>query len=217
MTLASRVRALRDDRGELIDLSALETQILGLTYYPVTYFQVLDRPWRSERRPTVPGVAEAADGLVALGCGTAQQWFDLCAMSGHDEWIDENSPLSITEQANLHASELYEWVRSHKVDDVRDLASAFRIPNSPVGNGKTSRRSITFGIARYSPAIPATVSSSRSRPIGSAVWRCRHRSRHRGWANTPTPIGSRRRRGATHRLRNPLGSGCRSMESACWT
>ncbi len=136
MTLASRVRVLRDGRGELIDLSALEAQILGLTYYPVTYFQVLDRPWRSERRPTVPGVAEAADGLVALGCGTAQQWFDLCAMSGHDEWIDENSPLSITEQANLHAPELYQWVRSYKVDDVRDLASAFRIPNSPVGNGE---------------------------------------------------------------------------------
>src|SRR5690625_2191954 len=136
MTLASRVRALRDGRGELIDLSALEAQILGLTYYPVTYFQMLDRPWRSERRPTVPGVAEAADGLVALGCGTAQQWFDLCAMSGHDEWIDENSPLSITEQANLHAPELYDWVRNHKVDDIRDLASAFRIPNSPVGNGE---------------------------------------------------------------------------------
>ena len=136
ITLASRMRALRDGRGELIDLSALEAQILGLTYYPVTYYQALGRPWRSERRPTVPGVAEAADGLVALGCGTAQQWFDLCAMSGHDEWIDEDSPLSITEQANLHAAELYEWVRSHKVDDVRDLASAFRIPNSPVGNGE---------------------------------------------------------------------------------
>ncbi|OBY32942.1 CaiB/BaiF CoA transferase family protein [Mycolicibacter kumamotonensis] len=136
LTLASRARALRDGRGELIDLSALEVQILGLTYYPVTYFGVLDRPWRSERRPTVPGVAEAADGLVALGCGTAQQWFDLCTMSGHDEWIDEHSPLSITEQANLHAPALYEWVRNHKVDDVRDLASAFRIPNSPVGNGE---------------------------------------------------------------------------------
>lgn len=136
LTLAARARAQRDGRGELIDLSKLEVQILGLTYYPVTYFQVLDRPWRSERRPTVPGVAQAADGLVALGCGTAQQWFDLCAMTGHDEWIDENSPLSITEQANLHAPALYEWVRNHKVDDVRDLASAFRIPNSPVGNGE---------------------------------------------------------------------------------
>ena len=136
MTLAFRARAVGDGHGELIDLSMLECQILCLTYYPVTYFEMLGRPWRTERRPTVPGVAEAADGLVALGCGTAQQWFDLCAMSGHDDWIDEESSLTITEQANLHADDLCEWLRDQKVDDVRDLASAFRIPNSPVGNGE---------------------------------------------------------------------------------
>lgn len=121
--------------GRLVDVSMLEAQIMGLTYYPVTFFEVLGRPWRTERRPTVPGVAQAADGLVALGCGTAQQWFDLCAMSGHVEWIAENSPLSITEQANLHAAELYEWLAGEKVDEIRELASAFRIPNSPVANG----------------------------------------------------------------------------------
>jgi crotonobetainyl-CoA:carnitine CoA-transferase CaiB-like acyl-CoA transferase len=136
MTMAFRYRALRDGFGELVDLSMLEAQILCLTYYPVTYFEMLGRPWRTERRPTVPGVAEAVDGLVALGCGTAQQWHDLCAMSGHDEWIDEKTELTITEQANLHAEELYTWLRDQKVDDVRDLASAFRIPNSPVGNGE---------------------------------------------------------------------------------
>lgn len=136
MTLAFRARAIRDGHGELVDLSALEAQVLGLTYYPVTYFEMLGRPWRSERKPTVPGVAQAADGLVALGCGTAQQWWDLCAMSGHDEWIDECSELTITEQANLHAEDLYAWLREQNVDDVRDLASAFRIPNSPVGNGE---------------------------------------------------------------------------------
>lgn len=136
MTLAFRARALRDGHGELIDLSKLECQILGLTYYPVTYFEMLGRPWRTERRPTVPGVAQAADGLVALGCGTAQQWWDLCAMSGHEDWIDEATELTITEQANLHAEELYAWLREQKVDDVRELASAFRIPNSPVGNGE---------------------------------------------------------------------------------
>ena len=136
MTLAFRARALRDGYGELIDLSMLEAQIMGLTYYPVTYFEMLGKPWRTERRPTVPGVAEVADGLVALGCGTAQQWWDLCAMSGHDEWIDETTELTITEQANLHADELYAWLREQKADDVRELASAFRIPNSPVGNGE---------------------------------------------------------------------------------
>ena len=61
------VRAAARRAGELIDLSMLEAQILCLTYYPVTYFEMLGRPWRTERRPTVPGVATAADGLVALG------------------------------------------------------------------------------------------------------------------------------------------------------
>jgi len=134
---AALTLAVRAGGGaQLLDLSMLEAQILGLTYYPVTYYQMLDKPWRTERRPTVPGVAEAADGLVALGCGTAQQWFDLCAMSGHQEWIDETSELSITEQANLHAEELFAWLRNERVEDVRDLATAFRIPNSPVGNGE---------------------------------------------------------------------------------
>ncbi|HEY7053567.1 MAG TPA: CoA transferase [Mycobacterium sp.] len=121
--------------GRLIDLSMLETQILGLTYYPVTYYKILGRPWRDARRLTVPGVAGAKDGLVDLGCGTAQQWFDLCAMVGHPEWIDESSPLTITEQANEKADEIYAWVQAHTVDDVRELATAFRIPNAPVANG----------------------------------------------------------------------------------
>lgn len=121
--------------GELIDLSMLETSVLGLTYYPVTYFELLGRPWRDARRLTVPGVARAKDGLVDLGCGTAQQWFDLCAMVGHPEWIDEESPLSITEQANDKADEIYAWLADQTGDDIRELATAFRIPNAPVANG----------------------------------------------------------------------------------
>ncbi|WP_353372364.1 CoA transferase [Mycobacterium sp.] len=130
-TMASRMRGA----AELIDLSMLEAQILGLTYYPVTYFAMLGRPWRDARRLTVPGIARAKDGLIDIGCGTAQQWFDLCAMTGHQDWIDEESPLSITEQANEKSAELYAWVQSQTVDEIRDLATAFRIPNAPVANG----------------------------------------------------------------------------------
>lgn len=119
----------------LVDVSMLETEILCLTYYSVSYFDALGRPFRDRRRLTIPGVATAADGLVALGCGTAQQWFDLCAMVGHEEWIDEDSELSITEQANIHAEQIYQWVRENGVDEILDLSSAFRIPNAPVGNG----------------------------------------------------------------------------------
>ncbi|ULE31698.1 CaiB/BaiF CoA-transferase family protein [Mycobacterium sp. IDR2000157661] len=121
----------------LVDVSMLEAEILCLTYYSVSFHDVLGRPFRDRRRLTIPGVATAADGLVALGCGTAQQWFDLCAMTGHDEWIDETSELSITEQANIHAEEIYAWVRENDVAEILDLSSAFRIPNAPVGNGAT--------------------------------------------------------------------------------
>ncbi|MFZ1179573.1 MAG: CoA transferase [Mycobacterium sp.] len=133
--MTSWYRRIDGGPGELVDLSMLETQILCLTYYPVTYFEMLGHPWRDARRLTVPGVAQAKDGLVDLGCGTAQQWFDLCAMVGHPEWIDEQSPLSITEQANINADEIYAWVKSNTVDEIRELATAFRIPNAPVANG----------------------------------------------------------------------------------
>jgi crotonobetainyl-CoA:carnitine CoA-transferase CaiB-like acyl-CoA transferase len=133
--LTSRRRQINCGAGELLDLSMLESQILGLTYFPVTYFEMLGRPWRDERKVTVPGIAQAKDGLVDVGCGTAQQWFDLCAMTGHQEWIDEESPLSITEQANEKAEEIYAWMESQTVEEIRDLATAFRIPNAPVANG----------------------------------------------------------------------------------
>jgi crotonobetainyl-CoA:carnitine CoA-transferase CaiB-like acyl-CoA transferase len=217
MTLAFRVRAQRDGYGELIDLSMLEAQILCLTYYPVTYFEMLGRPWRTERRPTVPGVAEAADGLVALGCGTAQQWHDLCAMSGHDEWIDEGTELTITEQANLHAEELYDWLRDQKVDDVRDLASAFRIPNSPVGNGEnvtTMDHFVDRGAFTTNPrdgfvqpAHPYRLGGVTLRPFASAPRLGEHTEAVREAASTPRPEPS----GDPDRDRLPL-SGLRVLD-----
>ena len=184
-TMASRLRRV----GELIDLSMLETQIVGLTYYPVTYFEMLGRPWRDARRLTVPGVARAKDGLVDLGCGTAQQWFDLCAMTGHQEWIDEDSPLTITEQANEKAEEIYEWVQNHTVDEIRELATAFRIPNAPVANG-ANIESLDHFTARESfvsnprdgfrqPGPPYRMRPAILRPPGPAPRLGEHTEHHR--------------------------------------
>ncbi|WP_051174724.1 CaiB/BaiF CoA-transferase family protein [Nocardia exalbida] len=134
-TMTSRLRTLGTGAGELVDLSVLETQILGLTYFPVSFFDALGRPFRTERRRSVPGVATAADGLVAVGCGTAQQWFDLCAMVGHPEWIEEDPNPAITQRANEKAPEIFAWMAEQPAEVIRDLATAFRIPNGPVVNG----------------------------------------------------------------------------------
>ncbi|WP_328392588.1 CaiB/BaiF CoA transferase family protein [Nocardia sp. NBC_00416] len=134
-TLTARHRTLTTGTGELVDLSVLETQILGLSYYPVSFYDTVNRPFRTQRRLSRPGVATAADGLIAVGCGTAQQWFDLCVMVGHPEWIDEDPTPAITERANEKAGEIAAWFAAHKVAEIRDLATAFRIPNSPVADG----------------------------------------------------------------------------------
>ena len=214
VTLASRRRGV----GELLDLSMLETQILGLTYYPVTYFQMLGRPWRDARKLTVPGIACAKDGLVDVGCGTAQQWFDLCAMVGHQEWIDEESPLSITEQANEKATEIYSWFESRSVDDIRDLATAFRIPNAPVANGANiteldqfqHRRTFVAnprdGFTQPGPPVPNAARDDSPAASGSAAGRT-HRAIPR--VQTLDPDNGRWRQG--RRI------DCRSAAYACWT
>lgn len=136
-TLVSRSRTRQTGRGRLVDVSLLETEVLCLTYHPVTFFELLGRPFRAGRALFVPGVAQASDGLVAIGCATAQQWFDLCAMVGHPEWIDPEAPLALTELATKVAPELYGWVAERTVAEVRELATAFRIPNAPVNTGAT--------------------------------------------------------------------------------
>jgi crotonobetainyl-CoA:carnitine CoA-transferase CaiB-like acyl-CoA transferase len=134
-TLASKIGTSGTGVGDLVDVSMLETEILCLTYYSVSFFDVLKRPFRTTRAASVPGVAAAADGLVALGCGTMQQWFDLCVMVGHPEWIDEDATLTLTERANHHAPDIYAWLSEQEISGIRDLASALRIPNAPVIHG----------------------------------------------------------------------------------
>lgn len=122
----------RDMVGELIDVSMLETLAMCLTYYPVTFHDQLGRPMRRRRFVPTPGVGTASDGLVGLGCGTGQQWLDFCAMVGHPEWMDD--PALFLNRTPL-ASTIDAWIAAHTVEEVLELASAFRIPNAPIADG----------------------------------------------------------------------------------
>jgi crotonobetainyl-CoA:carnitine CoA-transferase CaiB-like acyl-CoA transferase len=128
-TLASLRRA---EQGELIDVSMLEALAMTLTYYPVTFHDQLGYPMRKKRSVPTPGVAAARDGLVGLGCGTGQQWLDFCAMIGHPEWMEDRS--LFLNRTGL-APTIDAWIGGKTVDEVLDLASAFRIPNAPIVNG----------------------------------------------------------------------------------
>jgi crotonobetainyl-CoA:carnitine CoA-transferase CaiB-like acyl-CoA transferase len=118
-------------------------------------------------------------------------------MTGHEDWIDEDSPLSITEQANEKADELYAWVAAHTGDEVRDLATAFRIPNAPVANGATveslehfaARGSfVTNPAGFHQPTHPYRISGVELRPPSAAPRLGEHTEHHRIATRTPRKV-----------------------------
>ena len=129
-TLVSRLRA--GDGGELVDVSMLEVLAMTLTYYPVTYFDALGRPFRGRRSVVTPGVGLAKDGVIAVGVGTGQQWLDFCVLVGHPEWMEDKS--LFRERSHL-APVIDEWFAERTVEEIRELATAFRLPNAPIANG----------------------------------------------------------------------------------
>lgn len=133
-TLAARRRG--GAPGELIDVSMLEALAMTLTYYPVTFNDQLGRPMRRKRFVPTPGVAAARDGLVGLGVGTGQQWLDFCTMVGHPEWTED--PKLFLDRTALTPT-IDGWIADHRVEEILDLASAFRIPNAPIVNGANAR------------------------------------------------------------------------------
>jgi crotonobetainyl-CoA:carnitine CoA-transferase CaiB-like acyl-CoA transferase len=133
-TLVARARGLLAGPGELVDVSMLETLVLCGTYYPVTYTDMVGRPFRSGRSIVTPGVEATKDGLVGLGVGTGQQWLDFCVMVEHPEWMEDRKLFA--NRGHL-APDIAAWMAEHTTDEVLDAAGAFRIPHAPIGNGAT--------------------------------------------------------------------------------
>jgi crotonobetainyl-CoA:carnitine CoA-transferase CaiB-like acyl-CoA transferase len=133
-TLVARARGLRDGPGELVDVSMLETAVLCLTYHPVTYADMVGRPFRTGRASVTPGVEATSDGLVGLGVGTGQQWLDFCVMVDHPEWMEDRSLFAKRQHLK---DDIAAWAAARTTAEVLEQARTFRIPHAPIGNGAT--------------------------------------------------------------------------------
>ncbi|WP_373693470.1 CaiB/BaiF CoA transferase family protein [[Mycobacterium] burgundiense] len=140
-TLLARIAQIRSGRGQLVDVSTLEALCQWLFgYSPMTCFDVAGSPLKSKRSVHVPGVEETSDGYVGTMVGTGQQWLDFCAMVEHPEWAEDPSLLRVdtrSDNGSAITAQITEWTSARTTDEVRELASAFLIPNSPIGNGET--------------------------------------------------------------------------------
>lgn len=188
-TLIARMTQIRTRRGQLVDVSALEALSQWLFgYSPMTTFDIAGEPVKTVRSVHVPGVEETKDGYVGLMVGTGQQWLDFCAMVEHPEWTEDPSLLRVTTRSDNGSSIsplIKDWTTARTTDEVRDVATAFQIPNSPVGNGETIPRFDHF-VARGSfvanpsgflqPNLPYTLHGVTMRHFGAAPSLGQHNS-----------------------------------------
>jgi crotonobetainyl-CoA:carnitine CoA-transferase CaiB-like acyl-CoA transferase len=133
-TLVAHARATHSVPGELVDVSMLEVLVLCLTYEPVSYVDMVGRPFRTGRSRVTPGVEATKDGLVGLGVGTGQQWLDFCALVDHPEWTEDRKLFA--NRTHL-APEIAAWVAERTTAEVLEVTGLFRIPHAPIGNGAT--------------------------------------------------------------------------------
>lgn len=127
-------------RGELIDVSMLESTHLEHGMHPVTFASMAQRPFQSSRGTPVPGIEPTSDGYVGFFVITGQQWLDFCALIGQPQWT-EDERLFIATERRLRAEALLgpirEWTRSQTTAEIVEIASLMRIPVAPIGNGAT--------------------------------------------------------------------------------
>ncbi len=138
--LSSRWRTLSTGRGELVDVSGLESLILSMTMYSVTFASIAGGPMRSNRVTNLPAIHRTKDGYVGFMVVTGQQWLDFCVLVDRPEWLDDESLVRMQNRwsrgAELRGA-IDTALATKTTEEVLELAEALRVPAAPIGDGAT--------------------------------------------------------------------------------
>jgi crotonobetainyl-CoA:carnitine CoA-transferase CaiB-like acyl-CoA transferase len=136
--VAAWLAARTSGRGQHIDVSTFEAMLLSFVAYQPIFAQFDDKP--VGRSIEIPSIEPAADGWVGFCTITRQQWSDFTVLIGRPE-LGEDDTLAYAGNRMKRCDEIRdaiaEWTTKHTVEEIVEQASAFRIPVSPVGNGRT--------------------------------------------------------------------------------
>jgi crotonobetainyl-CoA:carnitine CoA-transferase CaiB-like acyl-CoA transferase len=129
--------------GELVDVSSLDVLHLTQSMFPVSFSAAAARPFRAARVRAIPLIHPTSEGYVGFQLTTGQQWQDFCTMIGQEEWREDPSltrfDVRMARFDEVNAT-VDAWTSTRSTDEVVELATLFRIPVAPVGNGETIPR-----------------------------------------------------------------------------
>jgi crotonobetainyl-CoA:carnitine CoA-transferase CaiB-like acyl-CoA transferase len=142
--LAAWQRTVRTGRGEVLDVSILESMVLTGQMYGATKHSTVPPGAKPgpEREPgravMIPSIEHASDDWVGFMVATATMWESFCVMVEHPEWIEDQRLYAYAGRAlrrpELEAA-IREWVERHTTGEVLEMADLLRVPAAPMGNG----------------------------------------------------------------------------------
>ncbi|HET6874105.1 MAG TPA: CoA transferase, partial [Acidimicrobiales bacterium] len=119
----------------------LEVSLLETGAVTMQAFTTLDASFRGVRpqvQSLIPSIEPTADGFVGVSCITAQQFTDFMRMIGRPD-MAEDETLLLPDERRRRRDEVLEavdaWTVQRTTDEIIEMATAFRIPVAPIGNG----------------------------------------------------------------------------------
>jgi len=123
-----------------VDVSKQEC-LLSTRPQPALYLETLQSlgmGMPEDRIFPVPGIVRCKDGLVAIDVLTARHFEDCCQMMGVPQYIPKQLDLNVAgpllDQFYL---DIEPWLMERSIEEIVELAQAFRIPAVPVGTGRS--------------------------------------------------------------------------------
>jgi crotonobetainyl-CoA:carnitine CoA-transferase CaiB-like acyl-CoA transferase len=184
--LAAWRRAAATGIGDHVDVSLLECMTLAMQAFEWLHVRLMDLPGFA-RSIEVPSIEPAKDGWVGTSMVTGQQWLDFAAMVDQPK-LAEDKELRYQLGRWPRRHEVYDlihpWFAERTVQEVVEVASLFRIPMAPLGNGASIPDMDHFVERRVFQTNPAGFRQPRP------PWQIRSVSPqvpHRGSARTVRP------------------------------
>ncbi|MFN8625822.1 MAG: CoA transferase [Candidatus Binatia bacterium] len=200
------ISARQTGSGQHVDLSTFEAMLTVMPCFGDLHGQLLGGAALMQRIE-LPGVEPAKDGWVGFCTTTGQQWKDVCGLIGRPE-LGEDPLFQDFSYRMTHVNVLCEafhaYTRQHTVDEIVETATAWRIPCSPVGNGRDvvgMDHMVERGVfienpgGFLQPRTPFQMERTPPRPIGPAPKLGEHgddtppkRQRPTGTTGAETPV-----------------------------
>jgi len=176
--LAAVRQARASGVGVHVDLSQHESMMLSFQVFRQVTAVYDPGRWLG-RSFEIPSVEPAKDGWVGFCTITAQQFTDFCHLIGAPELAVPELMFAEARMANRERiwAKIRAFTQEHTIDEIVELASAMRIPVSPIGDGRTviemdqfiERDVFVDNPAGFKqPRVPYLLSKVPPRPFGRA-------------------------------------------------